>query len=101
MSSDSIRVEMWSTSWCGPCKNIKKELAGWRAGEPAPTGGGIVRKHLEGIIQEVVVRDAEESMSEASALGIRSVPHWELYRNGSRVGSGFSSAAEVARALSA
>ena len=46
------------------------------------------------------MRDAEESMTEASSLGIRAVPHWELYRDGKRVGSGFSSAAEVARAIS-
>lgn len=97
---NDLRVEMWSTSWCGPCKNIKKELAGWKAGEPPPTGGGLVRKHLEPLVEEVVVRDAEESMSEASSLGIRAVPHWELYRNGQRVGAGFSSAAEVARAIS-
>lgn len=95
-----LKIELWGASWCGPCKNIKKELAGWRRGDPIPAGGSGVRRHLEPWLSKIVERDAEESMNEAQSLGINSIPHWELYYNGNRVNHGFMSAGELAAAIS-
>jgi thioredoxin 1 len=70
-ATDQVEVEVWSASWCGPCKALKAFVLT----EP---------DCLEG--KTVVFRDVDEQPEEARKAGVRSVPTTIVKVNGSEAG---------------
>lgn len=72
----SRQVEYWGASWCGPCQQVKTQLAGlkrngWRVG---PEENAHVR-----------VRDYDEHEQEARQKNVVSLPTFIVYRDGVEV----------------
>jgi|GEM_PF-1666210 len=79
-ATDQVEVEVWSASWCGPCKILKAFVLT----DPDCLDG-----------KSVVFRDIDEQEEEARKAGVRSIPTTIVRVNGAEAGRmvGFSEAA--------